>query len=432
MKKWLLFPLMTIGILLFSCLITQAESFSYLAPKRSNPPIIDGYGKDPAWEDALSIRLSAKDSTAYGWILNPNLDSAEATVKVVWSETTGKEGIYFQWDVDDPTQSCPVPRNSSLLNGQDCVQLLIDPMYKRFGFKNDCALCYTFAPYTATVPDFPLANGDACWWEHWYRNAGMLKALGIKLASSLKYRDGNIVCGYILELFLPFSALEINGQEIKKITEYNTRIGIGFVLVDYSFNETLYNQKDYASMRELENILMNFGTSQNSMYNPSLYTTLYFGNEQNPGFAFPESAKKEALSLGGENTSRQWLEYVINSVANLKQQNFTPESWTLMMSAYHSAIQMDFNTNATQDELDIAASELTTALMKLQRVGSAAEPTVFSPRKPISFYTIVIGGTIAIGLAGSAFLTFLVIKGKKKERAMQATVSNQTKDSPSA
>ena len=429
MKKWLLFSLTTACLLLLFCLAAQAESFSYLAPKRSNPPIIDGNGNDHAWQDALTIRLSGKDNKTTGWILNPDLDSAEATVSVVWSETEGKEGIYFKWDVDDPTQSCPVLRNTALLNGQDCVQLLIDPMYKRLNFKNDCALCYTFAPYTATVPDFPLANGDACWWEHWYRNAGMLKAIGNKFASSLKYQGGNTVCGYVLELFLPFSALEINGQKIKTITEYKTCIGIGFVLIDYSFNETRYNQKEYKSMRELENILMNFGTSQNSLYNPSLYTTLYFGDEQSPGMIFADKTKQEVPSIGPEDTNRQWLEHVINSAANLKQQNFTQESWATMMNAYTAAILVDYNTNATQDQLDMAASELSASLLELQRLDSAAEPTVFSPGQPLRFYTIVIGGTIAVGLAGSAFLTFLVVKGKRKERAMQDDISSASNDS---
>ena len=60
MKKWLLFSLTTACLLLLFCLAAQAESFSYLAPKRSNPPIIDGNGNDHAWQDALTIRLSGK------------------------------------------------------------------------------------------------------------------------------------------------------------------------------------------------------------------------------------------------------------------------------------------------------------------------------------------------------------------------------------
>lgn len=397
----------------------------YIFPLRTTAPNIDGYGDDPQWIGAKELSLASDVCLQEGGYTQFVEQHAGATadISAVWSNQPGKEGLYFKWEVDDPTQSFAVDVMSNQFNSMDCVQIVIDPLHKQYATARNCAMCFTFVPYTSVSGNGSVPSDPAMWWEHWLW-AGTISNAGVIVTAQLdKIPDtiGNrvwLVFGYTIEAYIPWKALKIN-EEMPK-GEIGESFGIGFILVDYAFDEQNYSPEHPESSQILINMSTDFGNGKNRFHSPKYYNTAYLGTTdgtlpeqlrkptltQDNALAFQalqteienaknnylnnneytditlnglKSALQKAETMSTQNTAaelveardqladaisfliRKWqdeLDTYILKALSLDEQKYTPESWALLQEALQAAQQNQPDVETRKNNLAAAFTQL--------------------------------------------------------------------------
>jgi|GEM_PF-1450533 len=196
----------------------QYKRSIYVVNKSDMKPVIDGV--PDTHEDDLVIPVSydkwVKEGT--GTSLTGGSAGYERPTGIMnWSWT--EEGLYFATEVKDADMSHPAKNAGEPLNSQDAVQMLIDPV-RTYATTNENAYIFDFVP--ASGAD---RSGPAAWYEHW-KYEGMDSSAGIETAGQLK--DD----GYVLEAFIPWSALTKKGETFTP--QAGHELGIGLIMLDFA------------------------------------------------------------------------------------------------------------------------------------------------------------------------------------------------------
>ena len=340
---------------LFAFGSSAAKSNVYYCPKAKTVPTVDGNITESEWKDALTIELDSLNAkAANGWAMNPfGASDAKATVKLLWSDDKTHGGLYISWHVTDETQSFALDKDSPAPNAMDSVQFVIDPMYQRRAKARDSAMIYTFDPYVTRVGNgFAVYPEDgATWYEHIYW-VGRNESLGVRVASKLdavKDEETNrrwLVKGYDIEAYLPWKALTVlTGRPEAKI---GTKMGIGFLLVDYDFDYAAYMEdydnkrlKDVSEYQTLVNVTTDFSngtrtTNENICAYPRNYNTIILAD-------FSGATTSE---IDGDSTEKpddvvatpnETLEEIMKKDEQLNSADYTPETWESYSKAFQEA-----------------------------------------------------------------------------------------------
>ena len=334
---------------------SAAKSNIYYCPKAEKLSTIDGKISEDEWKNALTVELDSLNAKASnGWASNPSgTDDAKATVRILWSDDSKYGGLYMSWHVTDVTQSFALDKISSSLNSMDCVQIVIDPMYQRRAKVRDSAMIYTFVPYLSRSGNgFAIYRDDgATWYEHIYW-VGRNESLGVRVESNLDAVEDTetdrkwLVRGYDIEAYLPWKALTVlTGTPEAKV---GTQMGIGFLLVDYTFDYENYSAdykngtlKDVPNYQKLVNMTTDFSngtrtTQENICAYPRNYNTLVLTdfNAQTTSVNNPDTADKPDDVTANESES---LEEILKKDEQLNGADYTPETWEVYSAAFEEA-----------------------------------------------------------------------------------------------
>lgn len=340
---------------LFAFGSSAAKSNVYYCPKAKTVPTIDGNITESEWNDALTIELDSLNAkAANGWAMNPfGASDAKATVKLLWSDDKTHGGLYISWHVTDETQSFALDKDAPAPNAMDSVQLVIDPMYQRRAKARDSAMIYTFAPYVSRVGNgFSVYPEDgATWYEHIYW-VGRNESLGVRVASKLDATEDEetnrrwIIKGYDIEAYLPWKALTVlTGRPEAKI---GTKMGIGFLLVDYDFDYAAYTEdydnkrlKDVSEYQEIVNVTTDFSngtrtTNENICAYPRNYNTIILAD-----FSGATTSETDDNSTEKPDdvvaTPNETLEEILKKDDQLNNTDYTPETWEIYSKAFQEA-----------------------------------------------------------------------------------------------
>lgn len=373
---------------------SAAKSNVYYCPKAETIPTIDGNITEKEWKGALTIELDSLNAKASnGWAMNPfGSSDAKATVRVLWSDDKTRGGLYISWSVTDETQSFALDKDSPYPNAMDSVQLVIDPMYQRRAKARDSVMIYTFDPYTSRSGNgFEVYPEDgATWYEHIYW-VGRNESLGVRVSSKLnaeKDEDGGrrwLVKGYDIEAYLPWKALAIlTGRPEAKI---GTKIGIGFLLVDYDFNYSEYISdykkdalKDTSEYQTLVNVTTDFSngtrtTNENICAYPRNYNTLILADFSGATTSDNDTDTTEKPDDVIANPS-ETLEELMKKDEMLNSADYTAETWKIYSEAFLAA--KDFlkgNSKKSEDEIKEALISAIRGLKLNYDLGSSSEQT---------------------------------------------------------
>lgn len=340
---------------LFAFGSSAAKSNVYYCPKAKTVPTIDGNITESEWNDALTIELDSLNAkAANGWAMNPfGASDAKATVKLLWSDDKTHGGLYISWHVTDETQSFALDKDAPAPNAMDSVQLVIDPMYQRRAKARDSAMIYTFAPYVSRVGNgFSVYPEDgATWYEHIYW-VGRNESLGVRVASKLDATEDEetnrrwIIKGYDIEAYLPWKALTVlTGRPEAKI---GTKMGIGFLLVDYDFDYAAYTEdydnkrlKDVSEYQEIVNVTTDFSngtrtTNENICAYPRNYNTIILAD-----FSGATTSETDDNSTEKPDdvvaTPNETLEEILKKDDQLNSADYTPETRKIYSKAFQEA-----------------------------------------------------------------------------------------------
>ena len=340
---------------LFAFGSSAAKSNVYYCPKAKTVPTIDGNITESEWNDALTIELDSLNAkAANGWAMNPfGASDAKATVKLLWSDEKTHGGLYISWHVKDETPSFALDKDAPAPNAMDSVQLVIDPMYQRRAKARDSAMIYTFAPYVSRVGNgFSVYPEDgATWYEHIYW-VGRNESLGVRVASKLDATEDEetnrrwIIKGYDIEAYLPWKALTVlTGRPEAKI---GTKMGIGFLLVDYDFDYAAYTEdydnkrlKDVSEYQEIVNVTTDFSngtrtTNENICAYPRNYNTIILAD-----FSGATTSETDDNSTEKPDdvvaTPNETLEEILKKDDQLNSADYTPETWKIYSKAFQEA-----------------------------------------------------------------------------------------------
>ena len=329
---------------LFAFGSSAAKSNVYYCPKAKTVPTIDGNITESEWNDALTIELDSLNAkAANGWAMNPFGASDDKT----------HGGLYISWHVTDETQSFALDKDAPAPNAMDSVQLVIDPMYQRRAKARDSAMIYTFAPYVSRVGNgFSVYPEDgATWYEHIYW-VGRNESLGVRVASKLDATEDEetnrrwIIKGYDIEAYLPWKALTVlTGRPEAKI---GTKMGIGFLLVDYDFDYAAYTEdydnkrlKDVSEYQEIVNVTTDFSngtrtTNENICAYPRNYNTIILAD-----FSGATTSETDDNSTEKPDdvvaTPNETLEEILKKDDQLNNADYTPETWEIYSKAFQEA-----------------------------------------------------------------------------------------------
>ena len=340
---------------LFAFGSSAAKSNVYYCPKAKTVPTIDGNITESEWNDALTIELDSLNAkAANGWAMNPfGASDAKATVKLLWSDDKTHGGLYISWHVTDETQSFALDKDSPAPNAMDSVQLVIDPMYQRRAKARDSAMIYTFAPYVSRVGNgFSVYPEDgATWYEHIYW-VGRNESLGVRVASKLDATEDEetnrrwIIKGYDIEAYLPWKALTV--LTVRPEAKIGTKMGIGFLLVDYDFDYAAYTEdydnkrlKDVSEYQEIVNVTTDFSngtrtTNENICAYPRNYNTIILAD-----FSGATTSETDDNSTEKPDdvvaTPNETLEEILKKDDQLNSADYTPETWEIYSKACQEA-----------------------------------------------------------------------------------------------
>ncbi|PWM45583.1 MAG: hypothetical protein DBX47_04065 [Clostridiales bacterium] len=332
MKKFMVIFLAVIMLVPTLAVATPAATDTIQIPYATTAPSIDGKGSDDAWGKAYKTTLNPSTAAKAGTYVQEKGNTsgaATADIAVLWNE----KGLYFKWDVKDPTQSFALDLPTTGLNAMDGVQVVIDPFYKRFSSVKNCAFCFTFVPYTCPrgsgVGQVP--TGDASWYEHW-QWVGLDSSTGIQLATTLDSRDDDVddgvdrvklVSGYTIEVFIPVGALNLNGKDPS--FKEKTNIGIGFMLMDYLYDHAKFEAAGGAegggaeASQVVYNFCMDFSNSKKDIGKPAKYNTAVLVKEigDSGNIGTPYDALQNAIKLAEEYIAQK-DKYTDSSIAALQ------------------------------------------------------------------------------------------------------------------
>lgn len=356
MKKYFLtFTITLIALICFAFSSAAIQKKEYIIPLRESAPVIDGIGSDAEWEDAKIIYLSTEDCLQNGGYVQfpETTDGAKAELSVIWSNQEDREGLYFRWIVDDPTQSFAVDKTSNQLNSMDCVQVVIDPMHKQYASIKNCAMCFTFVPYTSISGNGSVPSEPAAWWEHWVW-AGAISNADVQVAAKLdKIEDTQgdrewLVFGYVIEAYIPWKALDINHDIPEGIIGEN--LGIGFSLVDYNLDMNSYIPQFPDGSQKLINVCTDFGNGTDKFNSPKYYNNAYLGNTQG---TLTENEKESDVLKDAEKAYQALQTEISNANANYinntnAQNKYTTVSMTALKNAVAYAEQLSITNSLTE------------------------------------------------------------------------------------
>lgn len=352
---------------------SAAKSNIYYCPKAKTVPTVDGNITDGEWSGALTIELDSLNAkAANGWAMNPfGASDAKATVKLLWSDDKTRGGLYISWHVTDETQSFALDKDSPYPNAMDSVQFVIDPMYQRRAKARDSAMIYTIAPYITRVGNgFAVYPEDGpTWYEHIYW-VGRNESLGVRVASKLDATPDTqndrrwLIGGYDIEAYFPWTALTVlSGRPEAKI---GTKIGIGFLLVDYDFDYERYKAdidkgqlKDISDYQTLVNVTTDFSngtrtTNANICAYPRNYNTLILADFSGTTTSENDTNSNEKPDDVIVNPS-ETLEEIMKKDEQLNSADYTEESWKTYSEAFQDAREfLAGNSSKSEDEIKTA------------------------------------------------------------------------------
>ena len=379
---------------LFAFGSSAAKSNVYYCPKAKTVPTIDGKITEDEWGNALTIELDSLNAkAANGWAMNPfGSSDAKATVKLLWSDDKTRGGLYISWHVTDETQSFALDKDSPAPNAMDSVQFVIDPMYQRRVKARDSAMIYTFDPYVTRVGNgFAVYPEDgATWYEHIYW-VGRNESLGVRVSSKLDAEadtDGNrrwLVKGYDIEAYLPWKALTVlTGRPEAKI---GTKIGIGFLLVDYDFDYQGYmsdyengSLRDVSEYQSLVNVTTDFSngtrtTNENICAYPRNYNTLILADFSGSTTSDSNTDTTEKPDDVIANPS-ETLEEIMKKDEMLNSADYTEETWLVYSEAFQEAKNfLNGESSKSEDEVKAALIAAIGGLKLSYDLDSSSEQT---------------------------------------------------------
>ena len=269
MKK-LFLSVLALVLMLSSFTLVSSAGEAYTIPQCAVPPTIDGKMSKNEWYGAYH-KFMNNEKGNYDYSDNPN-PSPENKAK----QCKGFD-IYMYW-YDDPNESgklldvkkgglyiCVVAQDKSYgvlfddgqaSNASDGFQIALDPFNYRLS-NNKKAFIFDFAPESTK-------KGTSIIFEHFQFNS--------KPPAAFKYqvkavRDKN---GYTMEIFLPWSLLNINERLPRH--KVGTKMGIGLICLDWIGASYYYDIADFGNGRSLVDIS---GV-------PKLYNQVTFGETVYP------------------------------------------------------------------------------------------------------------------------------------------------------
>ncbi len=401
MKKWVSIALalaFSVSLFLFTGLSANAASDTgariYNIPLRAEPPIVDGKGDDAAWDGACTVEMSIAALKGDGYIKYiSKSEGATGTVKMVWSNKSGREGLYFLCDVNDPTNGWAVdilgdgPYYEDLGDG---IQIFIDPLYKRASTIKNTAMRFNFVPYTCQSGNGMCPIFPESWWESWIW-VGHQATSGVELKASLDsvaddYRE-KIVKAYTMEIFIPWKALQLNYEE-PPAGNLGDKMGIGLALHDTDWSKELYDEACYStgvfvwnpspSILDVNYITDFSKNGKLAIQYPRYYNTLVLANadgtdpnkkdeDEGPDNTTDDnqqttdnSEKNTAFDALTSSIDKAKQEYLENDT---EREKYTDESLNALSEAVTKALEMS-DTN-TVEEINAAKEAVETAISGL-------------------------------------------------------------------
>mgnify|MGYP002578336883 CR=1 FL=1 len=343
MKKSIFSIIMAITMLLsLFCFATSAASKieKYYLPLATTAPNIDGEFNDPAWSGkTLTVNFSSiKDIIDNGgYVKNRTAETgATGVMKAVWSNESGKEGLYFYWHVKDPTQSFATDKLGFQFNAMDAVQVVIDPLGRQYATRKNCAMCFTFVAYTGESGNGMAPTAGANWYEHWMWEGNNSAITGVQVNSATnkvkdEIKENGIDRVYLLdeyeiEAYIPGKAMNIDNQEPE--FKIGTKMGIGFTLIDYDWISENFTFEKVVDSQKLINLYADFGNGKDKFESPRFYHEMYLANENGEVIDNPPPPPEDPTIEGGGETTTAPYASSVEAFAALKTELETAKEIT--------------------------------------------------------------------------------------------------------
>ena len=251
MKK-LFLAVLALALMLTSFTLVSSAGEAYTIPQCATPPTIDGKMSKDEWYGAYH-KFMNNEKGNYDYSDTPN-----PTPENRGNQCKGFD-IYMYW-YDDPNESgklldvkkgglyiCVVAQDKSYgvlfddgqaSNASDGIQIAIDPFNYRLS-NSKKSFIFDFAPESTK-------KGTSIIFEHFQFNS--------KPPAAFKYqvkavRDKN---GYTMEIFLPWSLLNINDKLPRH--KVGTKMGIGLICLDWIGASYYYDIADFGNGKKIVDI----------------------------------------------------------------------------------------------------------------------------------------------------------------------------------
>jgi len=407
MKKVLFTLALIFGVFALGVLCTSAKDFTI--PQCAVTPVIDGvFDEDNyEWDKAYHNTLTPSNGEFENIDWNAGVDRDEACPKydvyMFWYNDPNESGDL--WDIQKggiyicviaPDATRGADPGTGAYNATDVIQFLCDPRYSRRA-DNKRTYCYDFAPWTST--------GKADWYEH-YQYGSKAVGLGVQVVSKVTNK------GYTMEIFVPWIALNIN----ERLPEHKvgTKMGMGFVYMDWIGMSYYYNALDFGDGRDIPNCTGNAKTLNTATFGETVYPENYTGNGDTTQLealllttdaivaakadytlatymAF-EEALNAAKAITRDNTQEQVdaayakldsaikalaktadlsvYEQLLSAIAvadTLIEEEYEPDTWAALQTALTAAKAI--KADSPEADIEKANTDLTIAIDSLLRVG---------------------------------------------------------------
>ena len=269
MKK-LFLSVLAIALMLTSFTLVSSAGEAYTIPQCAVPPTIDGKMSKNEWYGAYH-KFMNNEKGNYDYSDNPSPDVEDKA-----NQCKGFD-IYMYW-YDDPNESgklldvkkgglyiCVVAQDKTYgtifddgeaSNASDCFQLAIDPFNYRLS-NSKKAFIFDFSPETTK-------KGTALIFEHYQFKSKPLTMFKYQVKAK---RDKN---GYTMEIFLPWSLLNLNDKLPRH--KVGAKMGIGIICMDWVGARYYYDIADFGNGKKIVDIA---GV-------PKLYNQVTFGETVYP------------------------------------------------------------------------------------------------------------------------------------------------------
>lgn len=269
MKK-LFLSVLAIALMLTSFTLVSSAGEAYTIPQCAVPPTIDGKMSKNEWYGAYH-KFMNNEKGNYDYSDNPSPDVEDKA-----NQCKGFD-IYMYW-YDDPNESgklldvkkgglyiCVVAQDKTYgtifndgeaSNASDCFQLAIDPFNYRLS-NSKKAFIFDFSPETTK-------KGTALIFEHYQFKSKPLTMFKYQVKAK---RDKN---GYTMEIFIPWSLLNLNDKLPRH--KVGAKMGIGIIFMDWVGARYYYDIADFGNGKKIVDIA---GV-------PKLYNQVTFGETVYP------------------------------------------------------------------------------------------------------------------------------------------------------